>query len=88
MRRRHHSRKNVFDCVPTEIGTDYKKVILSFEDYVRSNKTWDSGGPVDMHIGAVNKEKASPIQREVTNVTRAKTNAKAKQAKSPNTTII
>ena len=33
-----------------EIGTDYKKVIQAVECYVRSKKTWDSGGPVDMDI--------------------------------------
>ena len=43
-----------------EIGTDYKKVILAIEGYVRSKKTWDSGGPVKMDIGAVNKGKGQP----------------------------
>ena len=36
-----------------EIGTHYKKVILAIEGDVRSNKTMDSGGPVDTDIGAV-----------------------------------
>ena len=40
-----------------EIGT-YMKVILAIEGYVRSKKTWDSGGPVDMDIGAVNMGKS------------------------------
>ena len=40
-----------------EIGTDCKKVIQTIEGYVRSKKTWDSGGPVDVDIGAVNKGK-------------------------------
>ena len=43
-----------------EIGTDYKKVILAFKGYVRLKKTWDSGGPVDMDIGAVNKGEGQP----------------------------
>ena len=40
-----------------ELGTDYKRVILATEGYVRSKKTWDSGGPVDMDSGADSKGK-------------------------------
>ena len=40
-----------------EIYTDYKKVILSIEGYVRSKKSCNSGGPADMDIGTVNEGK-------------------------------
>ncbi len=43
-----------------EIGTDYKKVILAIEGCVCSKKTWDSGGPVDVDVGAVKKGKGQP----------------------------
>ena len=45
-----------------EVGTDWKKVVLSIEGNVRSKKSWDSGGPADMDIGAVNKRQR-PAQR-------------------------
>ena len=53
-----------------EIGTDNKKVIQTIEGHVRSKKTWDSGGPVDMDIGAINKSKSQ-----------AKSNGKGKNIK-------
>ena len=40
-----------------EICTDYKKVVLSIEGYVRSKKSCNSGGPADMDIGTVNEGK-------------------------------
>ena len=43
-----------------EVGTDYKKVIQAIKRYVRSKKTWDSGGLFNMDIGAVNKGKGQP----------------------------
>ena len=42
-----------------KIGTDYKKVILAIEGYVRSKKTWNTG-PDDMDVDAVSKGKGQP----------------------------
>ena len=43
-----------------ELGTDYKKVIQAIEGYVRSKNSGDTGGPVDMDIGAASKGKGQP----------------------------
>ena len=58
------------------IGTDYKKVVQAIEAYMRSKKTWDSGGPVDVDIGAVNKGKCQPKSKA-----RARAKVEATRAK-------
>ena len=45
-----------------EIGTDYKKVILAIEGYLRSKKTWNTG-PDDMEVDAVVKGKGQPKRK-------------------------
>ena len=42
-----------------EIGTDYKKVTLAIEGYLRSKKTWNTG-PDDMEVDAVSKGNGQP----------------------------
>ena len=60
-----------------EIVTDHKKVILAIEGYVRSKKTWDSGGLVDMDIGAVNKGKGQPKGKGKTHEPKNNENSKS-----------
>ena len=46
-----------------EIGTDYKKVILSIEGYVRPKKSWDSGGK-SCHEHWLSQQWKRPAQRQ------------------------
>ena len=41
-----------------EIGTDQKILVTAIESYVRSRKSWGTGGHVDMDIGAISKDNA------------------------------
>ena len=78
-----------------EIDTDYKKVILAIEGYVRSKKTWESGDAVDMDLAqstrAMVSQKERARARAKVRATRTKNSPKTKakeEAMSQRTTRI